>query len=77
MKRRKDQELKQLETVCKMAQRKSIHGLYITYGLQSLAHCSTDPAKLDATLISAAFHPYITLEKLSGEKESYPMTMGN
>lgn len=70
-------ELKRMEVICKMAERKALSGLYITYGLQSLAHCSTDPNKSDAMLISANSYPFITLEKIDGSKESYPFTIGN
>ena len=74
--KKNDNGLRQIEVVCKMAERKTIHGLYFTYGLQSLASLSRDPNKLDANLISAGFRPYITLEKLNGEKETYPVTFG-
>lgn len=66
-----------METICKMAERKALYGLYITYGIQSFIHCSTDPDKVDAMLISANSYPYITLEKLNGEKETQSCTIGN
>lgn len=69
--------IKQMEIVARMAERKALSGLYITYGIQSLLHCSTDPDKLDAMLISANSYPFITLEKIDGSKESYPFTIGN
>jgi hypothetical protein len=70
-------DLKRMEVVCRMAERKALSGLYITYGIQSLVHCSTDPDKVDAMLISANSYPFITLEKIDGSKESYPFTIGN
>ena len=70
-------ELKSLEVVCKMAQRRSMNGLYFTYGIQSLAHCTKDPNKVDAMLVSANSYPYVTLEKINGEKETCYCTLGN
>lgn len=69
--------IRQMEIVARMAERKALSGLYITYGIQSLLHCSTDPDKLDAMLISTNSYPFITLEKIDGSKESYPFTIGN
>lgn len=69
--------IKQIEVVCKMAERKALHGLYITYGIQGFARRSLNPYNMDAMLISANFYPYITLEKIDGSKESYPLALGN
>ena len=69
--------IKQIEVVCKMAERKALHGLYITYGIQGLTRRSLNPYNMDAMLISANFYPHITLEKLDGSKERYPLTLGN
>ena len=77
MKRHKNQETKRIEVVCRMAERQALYGLYITYGLQSLVHCTRNPNELDAMIISASSYPSITLEKIDGSKESYPMTIGN
>ena len=77
MNRKLKKELKRLEVICKMAERRSMHGLYFTYGLQSLVHCTNDPNKLDAMLISAKSYPSVTLEKINGEKETCDLTLGN
>lgn len=70
-------DTKRMETVCKMAERKALCGLYITYGIQGFTRCSKNPYDMDAILISADFHPYITLEKIDGSKETFPLTLGN
>lgn len=69
--------IKQIEAVCKMAERKALYGLYITFGIQGLTRRSLGPYNRDAMLISATFYPHITLEKIDGSKESYPLTLGN
>lgn len=66
-----------IEVICKMAERTALHGLYITYGIQGFTRRSLDPYNMDAMLISANFYPHITLEKIDGSKESYPLTLGN
>ena len=77
MNRKLKKELKRIEVICKMAQRRSINGLYFTYGLQSLVHCTNDPNGLDAMLVSAKAYPYVTLEYINGEKETCTYTLGN
>ena len=73
----KNDERKCIEVICKMAERKALYGLYITYGIQGFTRCSKDPYNMDAMLISANSYPYITLEKIDGTKESHPITLGN
>lgn len=69
--------LKRVEAICKMAEHKTIYGLYITYGLQGLTHRTADPYKLNGTIISAGFYPYLTLERLDGSKLTQPICLGN
>lgn len=70
-------DLKRFETICKMAEHKVIDGLYITYGLQGLTYRTTNPNKLDATIISAGYYPYLTVERLDGSKLTQPISLGN
>lgn len=77
MKQNVKKDIKRMETIGRMAERKALHGLYITYGIQGFTRRSLDPYNMDAMLISANFYPHITLEKIDGSKESYPLTLGN
>ena len=70
-------DIKRMETVCKMAERKAVHGLYITYGIQGFTRCSKNAYDMDAMLISANYYPYITLEKIDGSKDSFPLALRN
>lgn len=70
-------DLKRIEAICKMAEHKVINGLYMTYGLQGLTYRTTNPYKLDATIISAGYYPFLTLEKLDGNKLTQPICFGN
>lgn len=73
----KKNDLKRIETICKMAEHKMIEGLYITYGLQGLTYKTTNPYKLDASIISAGYYPYLTVERLDGSKITQPISLGN
>lgn len=70
-------DLKRFEAICKMAEHKMISGLYITYGLQSLIYKTTNPHKLDASIISASYYPYLTVERSDGSKITQPISLGN
>ena len=70
-------DLKRFERICKLAEHEAMHGLYITYGLQGLIYKTTNPYKLDASIIRARFYPYLTVERLDGSKITQTICLGN
>lgn len=72
-----NEDVKRFERICKLAEHKAMRGLYITYGLQGLTYKTTDPYKLDASIISANYYPYLTVERLDGSKLTQPISLGN
>ena len=72
-----NEDVKRFERIFKLAEHKAIRGLYITYGLQGLTYKTTNPYKLDASIISASYYPYLTVERLDGSKITQPICLGN